>query len=79
MAWFGARAGEHLGAFASVAERAALDGRIAAAAGPVAGGEDVAEGWWLTGQRFLAVHLVACSPHRLRPERACPLTGPAPA
>ncbi|MEU1946929.1 hypothetical protein ABZ554_31950 [Streptomyces sp. NPDC020125] len=39
----------------------------------VASGEDVVGGWYLTGQRFLSVCLIACSPHRMRPEIPCPV------
>ncbi|WP_432096391.1 hypothetical protein [Streptomyces sp. bgisy100] len=38
----------------------------------LAAGEDVVGGWWVSGGRFLSVNLIACSPHRLRPERVCP-------
>lgn len=36
-------------------------------------GEDRVGGWWVSGGRFLSVNLVACSPHRVRPDYACPL------
>lgn len=36
-------------------------------------GEDRVGGWWVSGGRFLSVNLIACSPHRVRPEYACPL------
>lgn len=71
--WFGAQAWEHAGAFTSDHDREVLDDRIKAAAADIEGGQDVVGGWWLKGQRFLAVHLIACSPHRFRPEYACPL------
>ncbi len=45
-------------------------------AGSVTGGEDVVGGWYLTGQRFLSVCLIACSPHRTRPEIPCPRDPP---
>lgn len=72
--WFGAQARGHAEAFAAGHDREVLDDRIAAVAARVAGGEDVVGGWWLTGQRFLAVCLVGCSPHRVRPSYACPVT-----
>ncbi|MFF4951559.1 hypothetical protein [Streptomyces chattanoogensis] len=36
-------------------------------------GEDRVGGWWVSGDRFLSINLIACSPHRVRPEYACPL------
>ncbi|GAB2595299.1 hypothetical protein GCM10027168_30000 [Streptomyces capparidis] len=48
------------------------EARVRGAVLAVAGGEDVAGGWWLGGQRFLSVCLIACSPHRFRPEYPCP-------
>ncbi|MGP8299707.1 hypothetical protein ACTPOK_17620 [Streptomyces inhibens] len=36
-------------------------------------GEDRVGGWWVTGGRFLSLNLIACSPHRVRPDYACPL------
>ncbi|MEU7281756.1 hypothetical protein AB0A69_23715 [Streptomyces sp. NPDC045431] len=38
----------------------------------LAGGQDIVGGWWLSGQRYLGVYLIACSPHRFRPEYGCP-------
>jgi hypothetical protein len=38
----------------------------------LAAGEDIVGGWYLTGQRFLSVSLIARSPHRLRLEISCP-------
>lgn len=74
--WFGAQVRGHAEAFSDRHDREVLDGRIGAVAGRVAGGEDVVGGWWLTGQRFLAVCLVACSPHPVRPSYPCPLSAP---
>lgn len=73
-AWFGARAREHAGASVSVHDRhpVVLAARTESTAGAVARGEDVAGGWHLTGQRFLSICLVACGPHRFRPEYRCP-------
>jgi hypothetical protein len=73
-AWLGAQAQEHAEAFSSEHERdveviASKAGRAAEAA---ARGEDVVGGWYLTGRRFLSVCLIACSPHRFRPEYGCP-------
>ncbi|WP_431043897.1 hypothetical protein ACQUSR_19690 [Streptomyces sp. P1-3] len=34
-------------------------------------GDDIVGGWWLTGDRFLSLSLIAC-PHRVRPEFPCP-------
>ncbi|MGW6456396.1 hypothetical protein ACWF94_10785 [Streptomyces sp. NPDC055078] len=70
--WFGGQVRPHADAFASPNDREALDGRIALVGARLAGGEDVVGGWWLTGQRFLSVSLVGCSPHRLRPSYRCP-------
>ncbi|MGW2324942.1 hypothetical protein ACWC5C_04155 [Streptomyces sp. NPDC001700] len=50
----------------------AVAGAAARAVGAVKAGEDVVGGWYLTGQRFLSVCLVACGPHRMRPEIPCP-------
>ncbi|MFF4602126.1 hypothetical protein ACFY12_05105 [Streptomyces sp. NPDC001339] len=36
-------------------------------------GEDRVGGWWVSGDRFLSLNLIACSPHRVRPEYRCPL------
>ncbi|MFE7544902.1 hypothetical protein [Streptomyces platensis] len=36
-------------------------------------GADRVGGWWVSGGRFLSVNLIACSPHRLRRDLACPL------
>ncbi|MGP3979553.1 hypothetical protein [Streptomyces sp. KR80] len=38
----------------------------------LAAGEDVVGGWWMTAGRFLSLNLIACCPHRVRPEYACP-------
>ncbi|MFD5737877.1 hypothetical protein ACFWIY_34475 [Streptomyces sioyaensis] len=38
----------------------------------LAAGEDRVGGWWVSGGRFLSVNLIACSPHRVRPEYTCP-------
>ncbi|MFI1885580.1 hypothetical protein [Streptomyces jumonjinensis] len=73
--WFGLQVRPHAEVFVSRAERENLDARIEAVGDRAAGGEDVVGGWWLTGQRFLSVSLVACSPHRLRPSYACPVSG----
>ncbi|SEB71610.1 hypothetical protein SAMN05428945_0955 [Streptomyces sp. 2224.1] len=35
-------------------------------------GEDRVGGWWVTGGRFLSLNLIACSPHRVRTDYACP-------
>ncbi|WP_433857769.1 hypothetical protein [Streptomyces kronopolitis] len=40
-------------------------------------GEDRVGGWWVSGGRFLSLNLIACGPHRARPERVCPLRWPA--
>ncbi|KUJ66912.1 hypothetical protein ACZ90_31205 [Streptomyces albus subsp. albus] len=75
-AWFGQQAREHAAQFASAYDRdpERLAAKIESVTRTVAGGEDVAGGWYLTGQRFLSVCLIACSPNRLRPEYACPRT-----
>lgn len=63
-----------------LAERAALFGGASApdplydeTVRALAAGEDRVGGWWVSGGRFLSVNLIACSPHRVRPEYACPL------
>ncbi|MFI1965410.1 hypothetical protein ACH429_15075 [Streptomyces pathocidini] len=38
----------------------------------LATGEDVVGGWWISGERFLSLNLIACSPHRVRPGYTCP-------
>jgi hypothetical protein len=72
--WFGGQVRASAISFASVHDRD--DDRLADAVGRavdrVAGGEDVVGGWYLTGQRFLSVCLIACSPHRTRPDIPCP-------
>lgn len=74
VAWFVTQAQNHAPSFASDHDRTpeALSARIAATAEAVVAGQDVAGGWYLTGQRFLSVCLIACSPHRTRPEIPCP-------
>ncbi|MGW0731353.1 hypothetical protein [Streptomyces sp. NPDC002851] len=77
-AWFGRKAREHVDAFIDSHDRSSLDAKIIVVAEAVAYGEDVAGGWWMSGQRFLAVHLIACSPHRFRPEYVCPVPNRVP-
>ncbi|WP_167828404.1 hypothetical protein, partial [Streptomyces palmae] len=66
--WFTARLAEYA---------QAVVGRCGPAPDPttmladLAAGEDVVGGWWLSGDRFLSLQLIAC-PHRLRPEISCP-------
>jgi hypothetical protein len=76
--WFGGRLREHASAFASPEDRDAdaMERRAATAAEAVKGGQDHVGGWYLTGQRFFSVCLIGCSPHRFRPEYACPETPP---
>lgn len=73
--WFGRQMRSHAASFASEHDRDSA--RLVAAAGRAVeramGGQDVVGGWYLTGQRFLSVCLIACSPHRLRPEIPCPV------
>ncbi|SEC63338.1 hypothetical protein SAMN04490356_4899 [Streptomyces melanosporofaciens] len=73
--WSGQQVRASAAAFASERERDAirLSEAVARAGERVASGEDVVGGWYLTGQRFLSVCLIACSPHRLRPEIPCPV------
>ncbi|AEM81508.1 hypothetical protein [Streptomyces violaceusniger] len=73
--WFGQQVRASVRAFASDYDRdtARLADAIGRMTERVASGEDVVGGWYLTGQRFLSVCLVACSPHRMRPEIACPV------
>jgi hypothetical protein len=72
--WFGQQARYHASCFTSARDRSeeVLSNQITNVSKAVAGGQDVAGGWYLTGQRFLSVCLIACSPHRFRPEYACP-------
>ncbi|MES4905698.1 MULTISPECIES: hypothetical protein [unclassified Streptomyces] len=72
--WFGQQARAHAASFVSVHDRdeMRLAARVARAVESAASGEDVAGGWYLVGQRFLSVCLIACSPHRARPEIRCP-------
>ncbi|MGW7363072.1 hypothetical protein ACWGI8_06470 [Streptomyces sp. NPDC054841] len=70
--WYGSQARAHAEMFSSSYERDGLEGRLGVVAERLATGEDVVGGWWLTGQRFLSVCLVACSPHRMRPDYPCP-------
>jgi hypothetical protein len=70
--WYAQQVLPHLEAFVSEWERTAAPVRIGASAERLLAGDDVVGGWWLAGQRFLSVNLVACSPHRARPEFRCP-------
>jgi hypothetical protein len=76
--WFGGRISEHAEAFATEHDRRpeAVAARVGAAAAAVGAGRDVAGGWYLTGQRFASVCLIACDPHPFRPQYRCPC-GPA--
>lgn len=69
--WFGAQARDAAASFVSEHDR----DTVGRAAHRVASGEDTVGGWYLTGQRFLSVCLIACSPHRMRPEIPCPQAG----
>lgn len=72
--WFATRIREHAASFASGHDRApeTLAAQLKDTTKALAAGEDVVGGWYLTGQRFLSVCLIACSPHRFRPEIPCP-------
>ncbi|WP_254711711.1 hypothetical protein [Streptomyces sp. TRM64462] len=70
--WFAEQVRPHKEAFTFRHDREVLEERLAAVADVAAGGEDVAGGWWLGGQRFLGVYLVGCRPHRFRPRYPCP-------
>lgn len=72
--WYGAQIRGHVELFASARDRESdvMVRRLAAVVEDVKQGQDAVGGWWLTGQRFLSVALVACSPHKFRPERRCP-------
>ncbi|MDT0542265.1 hypothetical protein [Streptomyces lonegramiae] len=72
--WFAALTREHTASFASDHDRDSetLSAQFQRIAKALAAGEDIVGGWYLTGQRFLSVCLIACSPHRLRPEIPCP-------
>ncbi|MGI5355887.1 hypothetical protein ACQI4E_11300 [Streptomyces sp. CA-252508] len=71
-AWFADQVRAHAPAFTQEHDRDVPEKRIIAAVDAAAGGEDVAGGWWLTGRRFLGVYLIACTPHRFRPDCPCP-------
>ncbi|MGX2996858.1 hypothetical protein JNUCC64_21725 [Streptomyces sp. JNUCC 64] len=71
--WYAGQLAAHLEEFASEWERVAAPARLGAARERLAAGDDVVGGWWLSGRRFLSVSLVACSPHRTRPEFRCPV------
>ncbi|WP_421107627.1 hypothetical protein [Streptomyces sp. NEAU-S77] len=73
--WFGGQARASAASFASEHERDRLADAASRAVKRAAQGEDVVGGWYLTGQRFLSVCLIACSPHRLRPDIPCPQEG----
>lgn len=66
--WYAARLAEYADAVLSrcgpAPDRAELVRSLAA-------GDDVVGGWWLTGDRFLSVSLIAC-PHRVRSDYPCP-------
>ncbi|MFI6105861.1 hypothetical protein [Streptomyces sp. NPDC051310] len=70
--WWAEQARPHVEAFAYDHDRDVLEDRVRGAADSALGGEDVAGGWWLSGQRYLGVYLIACSPHRFRPDYRCP-------
>ncbi|MEU0838415.1 hypothetical protein ABZ370_02950 [Streptomyces sp. NPDC005962] len=72
--WFAGQARASTASFASEHDRDTnrLANAVSRAADRVAGGEDVVGGWYMTGQRFLSVCLIACSPHRTRPDIPCP-------
>lgn len=72
--WFGHQVRTHAALFISVHDRdeTRIEGQVVRAAEAAVAGEEVAGGWYLTGQRFLSVCLIACSPHRARPEIRCP-------
>ncbi|MEU9962649.1 hypothetical protein [Streptomyces malaysiensis] len=74
-AWFWRRVRASAAAFASERDRdtTRLVDATRRVVERVASGEDVVGGWYLTGRRFLSVCLIACSPHRLRPEIPCPV------
>lgn len=72
--WWGGQVRASAAMFTSERDRDAdrLADAVSRAADRIASGEDVVGGWYLTGQRFLSVCLITCSPHRIRPEIACP-------
>ncbi|WP_421107911.1 hypothetical protein [Streptomyces sp. NEAU-S77] len=72
--WFEKHAHAHMAGFVPEDDRheTRLKDTAARAVGAMKAGEDVVGGWYLTGQRFLSVCLVACGPHRMRPEIPCP-------
>ncbi|WP_326611785.1 hypothetical protein OIE62_18325 [Streptomyces scopuliridis] len=67
--WYAEQLAHHtetfVGTYAPTSDRNEIARRLAA-------GEDIVGGWWVTGNRFLSVNLIACSPHRLRREYSCP-------
>ncbi|TBO56719.1 hypothetical protein EYS09_26485 [Streptomyces kasugaensis] len=68
--WYAEQIALHAGLFAgSYAPVPAPEETVRA----LSAGADRVGGWWVTGGRFLSVSLIACSPHRARPDYACPL------
>ncbi|WFB09596.1 hypothetical protein LRS74_23030 [Streptomyces sp. LX-29] len=70
--WVAEQTQEHSPSFESDHARETLHAHIESAGAAVRGGEDFCGGWWLKGGRFLSVCLIACSPHRMRPDYGCP-------
>ncbi|MGW7578759.1 hypothetical protein [Streptomyces sp. NPDC054765] len=68
--WYAGQLAEHASLFGGASAPDPLYGETVRA---LAAGEDRVGGWWVSGGRFLSVNLIACSPHRVRPEYACPL------
>ena len=67
--WFSAKMREH-----TTCDAATITRTAEGVADTVRRGQDAVGGWYLTGRRFLSLCLVGCSPHRLRPHYACPLS-----
>ncbi|MFD7918047.1 hypothetical protein ACFV3R_02245 [Streptomyces sp. NPDC059740] len=67
--WWADRLAEHRGAFTGTYAPVADPGEVVRR---LLAGEDVVGGWWVSGQRFLSLNLIAC-PHQRRPDYACPL------
>lgn len=68
--WYAGQLAEHASLFGGTSVPEPLHEETVRA---LAAGEDRVGGWWVSGGRFLSVNLIACSPHRVRPEYACPL------
>ncbi|MGW8556968.1 hypothetical protein [Streptomyces tubercidicus] len=68
--WYDAQLGQYSGLFVgSYAPKPSYEETVRV----LSVGEDRVGGWWVSGGRFLSLKLIACSPHRVRSDLACPL------